>query len=223
MPKKPAAPKAIVIDDAYALPTSDTLRPHLRGLRSFLLRNAAAKAWFDETFGLAGKASVAAYFDPILESHEKQRLFWDERENCPDPNYLTTAIADLVTEVTPKKAPLLAVEKELFGRGWTISRLSQLPAVEDVDGDLSLVVIDYVLQEEMPEDLVEKIKRSIEFLQQLLVRYSTTGRCPLVVLISSLPSVKKKQAEEFKGKSSSRERSFGSFLRAVSRAASDPA
>lgn len=199
MPKKPAAPKAIVIDDAYALPTSDTLRPHLKGLRSFLLRNAAAKAWFDETFGLEGKASVAAYFDPILESPEKQRLFWDERENCPDPNYLTTVIADLVAEVTPKKAPLIAVEQQLLGRGWTISRLSQLPAVEDVDGDLSLLVIDYVLQYEMPKDLIEKIKRSIEFLQQLLVRYSTIGRCPLVVLISSLPSVKKKQAEEFKG------------------------
>lgn len=199
MPKKPAAPKAIVIDDAYALPTSATLRRHLKPLRTFLVRNAAAKTWFDATFGLAGKANIAAYFDPLLENAEKQKLFWDQRDKCPHPDYLTTAIADLVAEVAPKKAPLLAVEKELLDRGWKVASLSQLPAAADVDSDLSLVVIDYVLQEEMPDDLVEKIKRSIEFLQALLLRYSTTGRYPLVVLISSLPSVKKKQAEEFKG------------------------
>jgi len=199
MHRKPAAPKAIVIDDAYALPTSATLRQHLKPLRSFLTRNAAAKTWFDATIGLTGKANVASYFDPLLESVEKQKRFWDERENCPEPDYLTKAIADLVAEVAPKKAPLLTVEKELLDRGWKVTSLSQLPAAKDVDSDLSLVVIDYVLQEDMPDDLVEKVKRSIEFLQALLLRYATSGRCPAVVLISSLPSVKKKQAEEFKG------------------------
>ncbi|MFA4467550.1 hypothetical protein P2B00_04525 [Xanthomonas perforans] len=199
MPKKPAALKAIVIDDAYALPTPATLRQYLKPLRTFLMRNPGSKTWFDATFGLTGKANVPAYFDPLLGSAEKRKLFWDKREKCPDPNYLIEAIADLVAEVAPKKAPLIAVEKELLGRGWSVASLSQLPAPEDVDSDLSLVVIDYVLQEEMPDDLVEKIKRSIEFLQALLLRYSNTGRSPLVVLISSLPSVKKKQAEEFKG------------------------
>lgn len=198
MPKKPAPPKAIVIDDAYALPTSATLRRHLKPLRTFLVRNPTAKSWFDKTFGLEGRASIAAYFDPLLESAEKRELFWSMREECPHPGYLATAIADVVTDVAPKKAPLIAVEKELDDRGWKYSRYSQLPAAQDVDADLSLVVIDYILQEEMPDDLVKKIKRSINFLEGLLLRYAGTGRCPLVILISSLPSVQKQQAEEFK-------------------------
>ncbi|MBZ3239273.1 hypothetical protein IPR29_22095 [Xanthomonas perforans] len=48
MPKKPAALKAIVIDDAYALPTPATLRQYLKPLRTFLMRNPGSKTWFDD-------------------------------------------------------------------------------------------------------------------------------------------------------------------------------
>lgn len=212
MPKKPAAPKAIVIDDAYGLPTSKTLREHLPGLRSFLVRNSAAKSWFDATFDLTGKATVPTYFDPLLESIEKLKLFWDEREKCPEPKYLSEAIGGLVAEVAPKKSPLATVEKELGDRGWHIKSLSQLPAVEDVDQDISLIVIDYVLQEDMPNDVIEKVKKSIEFLQLFLVRSATSGRCPLVVLISTLPSGQT-QAESFKAEINLQ----GAFFRFISK------
>lgn len=67
MPKKPAALKAIVIDDAYALPTPATLRQYLKPLRTFLMRNPGSKTWFDATFGLTGKANVQPTLIPFSE------------------------------------------------------------------------------------------------------------------------------------------------------------
>ena len=72
-PPPPSTPKAIIIDDAYGLPTSDNLREHLPALRSYLKRSEKAKAWFDETFGLSGKASVRSYFDPLLSCPNRTR------------------------------------------------------------------------------------------------------------------------------------------------------
>ncbi|WP_370307282.1 hypothetical protein [Sinimarinibacterium flocculans] len=196
--KVPRAPKAIVIDDAYALPSAETMRGIIPNLRSYLNRNVGAKAWFDKTFKLSGKASATTYFDPLLTSAKNRKLFWEQRGKCPDPGYLTDAIGDLVHEVAPKKEPLETIEKELWDRGWNIETMSQLPALEDVDQDVSLVVIDYVLQEDMPEDLVKKVEQSITFLRGLLDRSIKSGRCPLVILISSLPQVKQRDAKEFR-------------------------
>lgn len=201
MPKKAAVapgPKAVVIDDAYALPTADTLKTFLAPLRSYLGRNQEAKKWFDSTFGLSGKASTPTYFGPLMGSPEKLKLLWERRDQCPDPGYAAEAIVDLIAEVLPKKAPLLAIERELVSRGWQIESTSHLPASDQVSDDVSLIVLDYVLQEEMPDNVAAKVEESVKFVRDLLTRCAKGDRCPVVVLTSSLPSVKQKNAKDFK-------------------------
>lgn len=216
MPQTAKVPKAIVIDDAYALPTAHTLTNHLRPLRRFLNRRPEAKAWFDAEFGLSGSAMGRSYFDALVNDEKKLKAFWSSRESCPDPDYLTQAIGDLVAEVLPKKAPLEAIENELAAKGFEVKPFSRLPAVGTIDLEVSLVVIDYVLQEEVPADIDARINESITFIKDLIAAIGSTGCCPLVILVSSLPVLGRNavHSQNFKANASIQ----GGFFRFVSKA-----
>jgi hypothetical protein len=215
MPKKAKAPKAIVIDDAYALPTARTFTKYEMPLRKFLRNTPEAKLWFDKQFGLTEAISKRAYFEPILQSQEKLSAFWEARNDCPIPGYLD-AIGDLVAEVNPKKAPLKAIEDELVKQGYFVTRHGRLPDVAAVDPDVSLVVIDYVLMEDIPDNVDTKVAESIKFLKELIRSLAKTGRCPLVILVSSLPTLTRDraQSESFKAQAEIQ----GGFFRFVSKA-----
>ncbi|CAK0539084.1 Uncharacterised protein [Burkholderia pseudomallei] len=193
--------KAIVIDDAYARPSPSDLQKNLTTLRRFLRSTPTAKQWFDTNFGLNGSAGASSYFEPLLASAEKTLEMWRRRDECPESNrLLSEGLQDLVGEIQPLQLPLQHVEQALRDRGWDIQSFPKLPDVEAVPAGIDLIVIDYVLAEETPANMAEKIAESTDFLRRLLGRISSTpnSRLPLVILVSSRPAIERRHAENFR-------------------------
>ena len=195
-----ARSKAIVIDDAYLRPTPDDLKNSLPSLRRFLRAVPEAKAWFDATFSLNGTVSDRGYFEPLLQSSDLILELWGRRSECPEnQRFLEEGIPDLVAEVESVRLPLGHVEKALAASAWELVCFGSLPDLARVPADARLVVIDYVLTEETPADIVAKIAQSTNFLQRLVERaVASSMALPLIVLISSRPGVATNYAEEFR-------------------------
>lgn len=192
--------KAVLIDDAYLRPSPGDLRQSLPPLRRFLRNVPAAKGWFDATFGLNGGASARNYFDPLLASTQRTLELWDRRGECPESQrLLDEGLADLVAVVAPLRLPLEQVETTLAAQAWELVRFGALPDLNAVPADASLVVIDYVLTPDTPADMEVKVDESTQFLKGLVQRAAGSERgLPLIVLVSSRPTVAKGHAEAFR-------------------------
>lgn len=192
--------KAVVIDDAYLRPSPEDVRKSLPSLRRFLRNAPEAKAWFDATFGLSGSAADRGYFEPLLADPLRTLAFWNQRAECPESQrLLEEGIADVVADVGPLRLPLEQIETTLIAQNWELVRFGTLPKLDMVPADASLVVIDYVLTSETPEDMAAKVDESTQFLQSLVQRGLASERClPLIVLVSSRPGVAKGDSEAFR-------------------------
>lgn len=192
--------KAVLIDDAYLRPSPEDLRKCLPSLRRFLRKTPEAKAWFDVTFGLSGGATDRGYFEPLLADPMSTLELWSRRADCPESQrLLEEGIADVIADIGPLRLPLEQIEATLLSQGWELVRFGALPEMDMVPVDASLVVIDYVLTSETPEDMAAKVSESTQFLQNLVQRGLESERgLPLIVLVSSRPSVEKGDAEAFR-------------------------
>lgn len=192
--------KAVLIDDAYLRPSPGEVRKSLSSLRRFLRKTPDAKAWFDATFGLSGGENDRGYFEPLLADPSRTLDFWNRRGECPDSQrLLDEGIPDLVAEIGPARLPLEQIEMMLVTQGWEVVPFGALPKLDAVPEDASLVIVDYVLTPETPGDMAAKAGESTQFLEGLVNRTIKSERgLPLIVLISSLPSVAKANAEAFR-------------------------
>ncbi|MDR3371971.1 hypothetical protein [Rhodoferax sp.] len=192
--------KAVLIDDAYLRPSPEDVRKSLPPLRRFLRNAPAAKAWFDATFGLSGSAADRGYFEPLLADPLRTLELWNRRAECPESQrLLEEGLADVVADVGPLRLPLVQIETTLVAQGWELVRFGALPGLDVVPANESLVVIDYVLTSETPEDMAAKVDESTQFLQSLVQRALASERgLPLIVLVSSRPGVAKGEAEAFR-------------------------
>ncbi len=192
--------KAVLIDDAYLRPSPGDVRKSLSSLRRFLRKTPDAKAWFDATFGLSGGENDRGYFEPLLADSSRTLEFWNRRGECPDSQrLLDEGIPDLVAEIGPARLPLEQIEAMLITQGWELVPFGALPKLDAVPEDASLVIVDYVLTPETPGDMAAKAGESTQFLEGLVNRTIKSERgLPLIVLISSLPSVAKANAEAFR-------------------------
>lgn len=193
--------KAIIIDDAYARPTSADIQRCVSTLRAFLTDDGKTKAWFDKEFGLSGDHKRRNYFDPLINDAEKIRHLWEKRNKSPSKMALPqTVFANIEAELAPHHAPLHEIEELLRERGWKFQKFSTLPPIQSVSKTVSVVVIDYLLSNETPSNITEKISESTAFLRELVERAQkdVAAKYPFVVLISSLEGIAKKNASEFR-------------------------
>ena len=179
-------PHAVIIDDYYARPSGDELRPYVVALRQVIIDNAGTgiKAWFDTQFGLSGDHRGADYFEILLSSPDRVLKFWSLRDASPAGALLPQAFQGLTDELQPVHAVLTAIEKALKDLGWTVATFRELPATPgDLGSDLELIVVDYVLKPGEPSPGVEATKA---FLRQAIERIVAQPKavCPFVVLIS---------------------------------------
>jgi hypothetical protein len=193
--------KAVVIDDAYARPTAADLNRSLPSLRRFLNAVPEAKQWFDANFGLTGSSRSRTYFEPLLQNPQALIDLWMRRESCPEAQrLLTEGIPDVVGEVEPLRTPLIHIENALERRGFNIQRFSALPSIDETPEDAKIIIIDYVLSPETPEDMAAKVQESTRFLKNVIERLSKNNNAswPLIILVSSRPFVANKHADKFR-------------------------
>lgn len=193
--------KALFIDDAFARPTVSDFQKQIVRLRRFLVDNAETKAWFDQQFGLVGEANGRLYFEPLTSSPEEILRFWSIRNKSPSKKRLVEQVfSDLVAELSQHHTPLSKIERILKNRGWAVVKAPTLPNLDLVEADVSLIVIDYLLSNEVPEDIDDKVSESVEFLRSIVCRAKQEGNFthPFVILISSLPNLAENDADNFR-------------------------
>ncbi|WP_431481482.1 hypothetical protein [Pseudomonas thivervalensis] len=193
--------KALFIDDAFARPTVSDFQKQIVRLRRFLSDNEETKAWFDQEFGLAGQASNRMYFEPLTSRPEEILRFWSIRNKSPSKRLLVDQVfSSLVEELSQHHTPLSKIESILKRRGWHVIKTPSLPELDSVDSDVSLIVIDYLLSNEVPDDIDSKITESVAFLKSIVGRAKLieNGIHPFVILISSLPNLAANDAYNFR-------------------------
>lgn len=179
--------KAAVIDDDFARPRCDELQRYAHALRGFLSDNEAAKEWLDRQFGLAGDHRRTDYFDALFESQPEVLRFWNLRRECPGAAQLDAQVfAELAAEIDAARAPLRTIRGILERLGWVVQEFPALPATSDgLDSDLSLIVVDYILDRSQPASSVGG-----QFLRGYLAKGKDRNdfRCPFIVLMTALPT-----------------------------------
>ncbi|EQM88110.1 hypothetical protein L681_00975 [Stenotrophomonas maltophilia MF89] len=190
-----ARPLAIVIDDAYALPGPEDVRDHWKTLLDFLQDNEEAMAWFLATFETES-VLTRGYSSQLATNETLRDRLWSTRFSCPVDGY-GTAVADILSSCSEKRELLEDIERAL--ERFSVQRYSRVPKVSDLPDNVAVVVLDYILSEDVPEDSAEQIDTSIAFVQELADRGTKVGSCPLMILVSNLPTLRQR-AKEFKGK-----------------------
>ncbi|WP_395601488.1 hypothetical protein AB4P97_19370 [Pseudomonas sp. A1230] len=207
--------KALFIDDAFARPTVSDFQKQTVQLRRFLKDNVETRVWFDEQFGLDGEPSGRLYFEPLTSKPEEILRFWSIRNKSPSKNQLVKHVfSDLVEELSQHHKPLSKIERILKSKGWSVVKTPALPDLDLVETDVSLIIIDYLLSNEVPDDIEGKVAESIAFLKSVITRAKQEEGCthPFVILISSLPNLAESDAYNFR-KSSSTPGGFFRFVR----------
>ncbi|MEA9557611.1 hypothetical protein VC273_17420 [Xanthomonas nasturtii] len=188
-----APPLAIIIDDAYALPAADDVLHHWTTLLDFLKENEDAMSWFLSTFEVES-VLPRKYSDQLASNEALRNRLWESRFNCPVAGY-EDAVAGMLSGCSPKREILEQIELAL-GQ-FSVKRFSRIPKVSDLPPGISVVVLDYILSEDASDDSAQLIEESIAFVQELTDLGTKAGRCPLMILVSNLPTLRTK-AKDFK-------------------------